>query len=78
MLGRACRMAGVPILPDAMDADPWALCCENGVIDLRTGILRQPRRQDLITKIAQAKSIRMPLARSGWSSFPSSPTARQT
>ncbi|MCC6780609.1 MAG: hypothetical protein IT537_28875 [Hyphomicrobiales bacterium] len=35
-----------------MDADPWVLGVENGVIDLRTGTFRQARREDLITKRA--------------------------
>lgn len=35
-----------------VDADPWALNCENGTVDLRTGMLRPHRREDLITKLA--------------------------
>jgi putative DNA primase/helicase len=35
-----------------LDADPWVLGVENGVIDLRTGTFRQARREDLITKRA--------------------------
>lgn len=34
-----------------LDRDPWALNCENGTIDLRTGDLRPHEREDLITKI---------------------------
>lgn len=34
------------------DADPWLLNCQNGTIDLRTGELREHRRDDLITKVA--------------------------
>lgn len=39
---------------DAMDldVDPWLLNVENGTIDLRTGILREHRKSDFITKIA--------------------------
>ncbi|MBI4290581.1 MAG: DUF3854 domain-containing protein [Betaproteobacteria bacterium] len=36
----------------ALDADPWLLGVENGVIDLRTGKLRAARREDLVTKCA--------------------------
>ncbi len=43
---------GVPVAPDDLDADPWALNCQNGTIDLRTGELREHRREDLITKLA--------------------------
>lgn len=42
---------GIPILPAAMDADPWSFNCRNGTVDLRTGELRPHRREDLITKV---------------------------
>ncbi len=35
-----------------LDADPHLLNCLNGTIDLRTGKLREHRREDLITKLA--------------------------
>ncbi len=45
----------VPILPDELDSDHYALNLLNGTIDLRSGNLRPHRRQDLITKLAQVK-----------------------
>lgn len=42
---------GVPILPDRLDADPWLLNVRNGTIDLRTGDLREHRREDYLSKI---------------------------
>lgn len=40
------------ILPAAaLDRDPWLLNCRNGTIDLRTGDLREHRREDLITQL---------------------------
>ena len=42
----------VPVSPDELDADPWLLNVLNGTIDLRTGELREHRREDLITKLA--------------------------
>lgn len=42
----------VPVAPDDLDADPWLLNVENGTIDLRTGELREHRREDLITRVA--------------------------
>jgi putative DNA primase/helicase len=33
-----------------LDRDPMLLCVENGVIDLKTGSIRAPSREDLITK----------------------------
>lgn len=42
---------GICIDPSAFDKDPWLLNCQNGTLDLRTGELRDHRREDLITKI---------------------------
>lgn len=42
---------GIPVSPDELDRDPWLLCCPNGMVDLRTGKLREHRREDLITKL---------------------------
>jgi putative DNA primase/helicase len=40
------------VLPAAaLDRNPWLLNCRNGTIDLRTGDLREHRREDLITKL---------------------------
>ncbi len=41
-----------PVSPDELDADPMLLNVRNGTIDLRTGALREHRREDLITKLA--------------------------
>lgn len=41
----------IAIAPTALDPDPLLLNCENGTIDLRTGMLRGHRPEDLITKI---------------------------
>lgn len=38
--------------PDMFDRDPWLLNVSNGTIDLRTGTLREHRREDMITKLA--------------------------
>jgi D5 N terminal like/Bifunctional DNA primase/polymerase, N-terminal len=35
---------------DAWDKDPWLLCTPNGTVDLRTGAMREHRREDLISK----------------------------
>jgi putative DNA primase/helicase len=42
----------IPVSPDELDADPWLLNTKNGTIDLRTGQLRDHKREDLITKLA--------------------------
>ncbi len=43
---------GVPVRLAELDADPWLFNCGNGTLDLRTGNLRQHRREDLITMMA--------------------------
>lgn len=43
-----------PALSETLDADPFLLACPNGTLDLRSGILREARRDDLITRVAGA------------------------
>lgn len=43
---------GVPLRANELDRDPWLLGVANGVLDLRTGTLRTPDREDFITKRA--------------------------
>jgi len=52
MLSLARSEPGIHILPDELDKDPWLLNVVNGTIDLKAGILREHRREDLITKLA--------------------------
>ncbi len=52
MVALAESEPGIPVRPDDLDKDPWLLNVENGTIDLRTGELREHRREDLITKLA--------------------------
>jgi putative DNA primase/helicase len=49
MLNLAQSEPGIPVLPAALDADPWLFNCANGTIDLKTGTLREHRREDLLT-----------------------------
>lgn len=58
----------VPVLPEHLDTDLWALNVANGTLDLRTGLLRKHQRTDLITKlisIAYDKDATCPL----WEAF---------
>lgn len=41
------------VTPGELDTDPYLLCCANGVLDLRTGELLEPRRENYITKRTQ-------------------------
>ncbi len=52
MLSCASSEKGIPILPDDMDTGGFLLNVLNGTIDLRTGKLREHRRDDLITRMA--------------------------
>jgi P4 family phage/plasmid primase-like protien len=49
MVKLARGIPGVPLDHELLDADPWLLGVQNGVIDLRTGELRAARPGDLIT-----------------------------
>ena len=52
----ARSMPGIPVGDaDSLDGDPWLLNVENGTLDLRTGELREHRREDLITKLAPVR-----------------------
>ena len=44
----------LPVKPSELDADPFALNCPNGTLDLRTLHLRPHRREDFLTKVTAA------------------------
>lgn len=50
------RAAGLDfqISADEFDSHPWLLNCLNGTLDLRTGELREHRREDFITHVVNA------------------------
>ena len=52
MVSLAESEATVVLAARKLDADPWLLGVQNGVIDLKTGQFRPARREDLITKRA--------------------------
>ena len=52
MIALAQSDAAIALRADDLDADPWLLNVQNGTVDLRTGLLRPHRREDLITKLA--------------------------
>jgi putative DNA primase/helicase len=51
MMAMAASEPGDPVLPGQLDVDPLLLNVLNGVIDLRTGELREHRRGDYLTKL---------------------------
>lgn len=48
-LACAADLPGIVVQGGELDADPWLLGCPNGTVDLRTGRLREARREDLIS-----------------------------
>ena len=55
MMALAQSEPGIPVSVDDLDKDPWLLNCRNGVLDLRTGRLREHLRSDLITRMVPVK-----------------------
>jgi putative DNA primase/helicase len=51
MITLAQSEPGIPVVPEALDTNPMLLNCKNGTIDLKTGELREHRREDMITKM---------------------------
>ena len=52
MIKLAQSEPGVPVTPDELDRNQYLFNVKNGTIDLRTGILREHRREDMITKLS--------------------------
>lgn len=52
MLRLAQSEPGIPVLPADLDKDPWLFNCLSGTVELKTGELREHKREDLITKLA--------------------------
>ena len=52
MIQLAQSELGIPVQPEELDADPWALNLSNGTAHLRAGTHRGHRRKDLHTKVA--------------------------
>ena len=59
---------------DQWDADPWLLNTPKGVIDLRTGSMREHRARDYLTHVTAVAPARA-IARCGANSSPASPPA---
>lgn len=49
-IGWASRMPEIALSVSELDSDPWLLCCQNGVLDLRSGRLRAHRPEDYCTR----------------------------
>src|SRR5260370_36356677 len=44
----------MPVYANQLDANPWVLNCQNGLLDLKTFELRAPRAEEFCTKITRA------------------------
>ena len=49
LLKEARHLSGIPVFNSDFDNDDYLLCCENGVVDLRTGELKEPVKEDMIS-----------------------------
>jgi hypothetical protein len=52
MIALARSEPGITISSKVLDANPMLLGVQNGTLDLRTGELRAPQREDYLTKVA--------------------------
>ena len=55
VIALAGRSARVQKAADELDKDPWFLNCLNGTLDLRNCALREHRREDYLTKLADVE-----------------------
>ncbi len=49
MINLAQSEPGIPVKPDDFDTNHWLFNCNNGTIDLRSGLLLPHRKEDLLT-----------------------------
>lgn len=68
MISLARSEPGIAVTPEELDADPWALNVLNGTVDLRSGELREHRREELTTKIAPVE-YRPDASAPAWEAF---------
>jgi len=68
MITLAGSEPGIPILSEELDPNEWILPVKNGTIDLRTGKLREHRREDLATRISPVE-YRPDATSQLWASF---------
>jgi len=59
----------IAIKGDELDVNPWLLGCANGVIDLRTGELRDGRPEDLISKASPFEFTGIDTPAPNWEMF---------
>ena len=55
MLALAASESGIAVRATDLNADPWLFNVQNGTVDLRTGALREHRREDLITRVSPVR-----------------------
>jgi putative DNA primase/helicase len=57
MIRLASKDEAIAVLPEDFDKDPYLLNVDNGIIDLRKGILKTHDPADLITKLAPVSLV---------------------
>ncbi|MFJ9105643.1 phage/plasmid primase, P4 family [Streptomyces sp. NPDC102405] len=64
MLSQAKSAPGMVLKPDRLDADPYALCTPQGIVDLRTGLLTAPDpNKDFHSRSTTVGPQQMPITR---------------
>ncbi len=53
MIALARSEPGIPVAPDEFDRDPWLLNTASGTVELKTGTLREHRREDMLMKLTR-------------------------
>jgi putative DNA primase/helicase len=51
----ALAQCEVPVQPEELDTQPWLLNCSNGTLDLQSGVLREHRKEDYLTKMCDVE-----------------------
>lgn len=68
MVSLSSASDSISVVQDDFDIDTMILVCPNGTIDLRTGVLREHRREDMSTKMA-GTSLQPEVATPKWTEF---------
>jgi putative DNA primase/helicase len=55
MLVLAASEPGIAVRATDLNVDPWLFNVQDGTVDLRTGVLREHRREDLITRVSPVR-----------------------
>ena len=55
LLKEARHLNGIPITNADLDKNRWLTCTQNGIVDLRTGDILEPKREDYISNVTMCE-----------------------